>query len=182
VGGVPTCVDGDCTWTTYDNVYGAKISGLEVFVRSEHRLSLWNEPVKVVPRINLILYTKRKIDDDQWRQQLASSTLPYVSSSNITADLDLYLRQLVHLNFNAFYVGSQRVQEWDWSSPHYGQNVRKGGFTVFSIHLSLTPYQEKGKRLEFFFSAENLFDKRYAFVKDYPMPGRWIRAGLKGTF
>ncbi len=181
VSGVPTCVDGDCDWITYDNVDGAKISGLELMAQGKFQLELAEAPFTIVPRFNLVLYTKRKIDDADWRRRLASSTVPYISSANLNADLDFYWRRF-HLNLNAFYVGSQKVQDWDWNSPHYRQNVHKGGFTVFSGRLEFSPYRQKGREIKFYLGADNLFDKRYSFVKGYPMPGRWIKVGLSGTF
>ncbi len=180
-GGIPTCVDGDCSWITYDNVDGAKISGLELMVRRDFQQELLGAPLTIAPRFNLVLYTKRKIDDEEWRKTLASSTVPYISSANLNADLDFYWRHF-HLNLNAFYVGSQKVQDWDWRSPHYRQNIDKGGFTVFSARVEFTPYERRGHTLKLYLSADNLFDKRYSFVKGYPMPGRWIKVGIQGTF
>ena len=181
--GFPACVDGDCSWTTFKNVDGAKIAGLEGYLRAEYSWHLADQELRLTPRVNFTFYTKRKIEDERWEEELGSATLPYVSSAHITADLGIEWNRRLKLNLNAFYVGSQKVQDWkDWTSPTYGKNIHKGGFTVFSASASALLLSRGDSQLELYLRAENLGDKHYAFVRGYPMPGRQIILGIKGRF
>jgi vitamin B12 transporter len=56
----------------------------------------------------------------------------------------------------------------------YEQRRGQPGHILVDIRLSW-----RGKQFEFFLEAANLFNARYTEVGAIPMPGRWIRVGLK---
>lgn len=48
-------------------------------------------------------------------------------------------------------------------------------YALFNLSVSCNPL----KQLQFFVAGENLFDRQYMTVYDYPMPGRTFKAGIK---
>ncbi len=176
-GGFSTCVNGDCTWTTYKNVDGATLEGVE-FYASYDIGELFELPFVIRPHINGITYLKRRIDDDRYKKELEDETVPYISKWNITGGIDIGLPEKLMANVAFFYVGRQKVQEWNWKSSHYRKAVSKGGFTVFNAGITWKPC----KHAKLFVKIDNLFDKDYSFVKYYPMPGRTWRFGLEVSF
>ena len=176
-GGFPTCLYGDCSWTTFKNVDGATLEGIE-FYASYDAGELLELPFMIKPYVNGITYTKRKIDDRDYRNSLGDDTVPYVSKWNITGGLDVGIPEKLMANLSFLYVGKQKVQEWNWTDPNYKKAVNKGGFTIFNASL----HWKVCKHAKLFLKVNNLFDKEYSFVKYYPMPGRTWRAGVEVTF
>ncbi|BAT71045.1 peptidylprolyl isomerase [Thermosulfidibacter takaii ABI70S6] len=176
-GGYPTCVDGDCSWTTYKNVDGAHIGGVEFYGQYDFG-ELFNLPFIIKPYLNGVLYTTMKIKDKKYADELGTDQIPYISKWNLTGGLDLELPEKASLDVSFFYVGKQKVQEWNWFKPNVGEAVNKGGFTVFNAKFTVTPC----KHARFFIGVDNVFDKNYSFVKYYPMPGRAIYTGIEVKF
>lgn len=172
-----TCLDGDCTWTTYKNVDGAHIAGVE-FYASYDLGELLELPYIIRPYVNGVTYLKRNLEDKAYSRKLESSTVPYISRWNITGGIEAGLPERLTANLSFFYVGEQEVQEWNWSSPDFGKAVKKGGFTVFNLRV----YWKPCKHAQLFAGIDNLFDKNYSFVKYYPMPGRSIKVGVEVRF
>lgn len=177
-GGFPTCVDGDCTWTTYRNVAGAVLSGIEGALSYKKLFSACGIPVRMKPFVNFVYYTQRENKDTEYAEVLGSDTVPYVPLWNVTGGLEVNFNRKITFIFNGFYSGAEKQQDFNWLSPTYGEAVDKGGFVVFSAQLSFQP----SKYLELFATSDNLTDRDYAFVDGYPMPGRSFRVGLKTRF
>ncbi len=176
-GGFATCVDGDCTWTTYKNVDGATLEGIEFYASYDLGEPL-ELPFVVRPYVNGVFYLKREIDDGDYRRKLGDDTVPYISKWNLTGGLEAGLPDKFTANLSFFYVGRQKVQEWNWRSPDYGKVVDKGGFTVFNVKITWRPC----RYAELYLGVENIFDKDYSFVNYYPMPGRSFNAGVVVRF
>ncbi len=175
--GYTTCVDGDCTWKTFKNVDGAVIEGIE-FYFSYDLGELFNLPFEVSPYINGTKYIEYEIKDSKYAKELGSDDVLYISRWNITGGLNIGIPEKLTASFSFYYVGKQKVQEWNWMKPNYEKAKNKGGFTVFNTKIVWHPC----KYAELFLGVDNLFDKNYSFVDYYPMPGRTWKAGVKVRF
>ncbi len=178
VGGFGTCVDGDCSWTTYKNVDGATLAAVEGYLSYVWETRLGSRALRVKPFADAIYYLKRDIEDDDYSDSLETDTVPYISRSNLVAGVTLDWEKIADLTFTARYHGKQKVQDWDYSSPNYGKAVDKGGFTVYSIRINFHPLPH----LTPYLSIDNLTNKEYAYVLDYPMPGLTVMAGIRAQF
>lgn len=176
-GGYPACVDGDCSWKTFKNVDGAVIEGLE-FYASYDLGELLNLPFELSPYINGVKYIEYEIKDSSYAKSLGTDDMPYISRWNITGGFRVGLPEKLTGNISFFYVGRQKVQEWNWTKPDYKKAKDKGGFTVFNAKLSWHPC----KYAKLFVGVENIFDKNYSFVDYYPMPGRTWKVGVEVRF
>ena len=176
-GGYPTCVNGDCSWTTYKNVDGAVIEGVE-FHASYDFGEYFEWPFMLKPYVNGVKYVEYEIKDSDYAKQLGTDTVPYISKWNITGGLDTGIPKKLLATVSFFYVGKQKVQEWNWRSPNYKKAVDKGGFTVFNAKITWWPC----KHAKVFVGVDNIFDKEYSFVRYYPMPGRTWKFGVEVTF
>lgn len=177
-GGFPACVNGDCTWTTYQNVAGAILSAFEGSVSYKKSFTVNDIQIGLRPFVNLVYYTQRELEDTSAAKILKSNTVPYVPLWDATGGIEVSFNSKVTFLFTGFYTGDEKQEDFNYLSPTYGQAVDKGGFTVFSAKISYRPT----KCLELFLASDNLTDKQYAFVDGYPMPGRSIRGGLQFRF
>jgi vitamin B12 transporter len=177
-GGFPTTVDGDHTWTTYENVAGAILSAFEGSLSYKKSFTFNDTQIGLKPFVNFVYYTQREIEDPSYAEILKSNTLPYVPLWDATGGIEVSFNHKVTLLFTGFYTGDEKQENFNYLSPTYSQAMDKGGFTVFSAKLSYRPT----KCLELFLASDNLTDKQYAFVDGYPMPGRSIRGGLQFRF
>ena len=176
-GGFSTCVDGDCSWTTYKNVNGAIFSGIEGHVNYQIPFP-YADWIRLNTYANFIYFTQREIEDDSYVQTLGSSTMPYVPEASATGGIRCSFNGKSDLQFNVSYFGPQVVQDWDYTSSSYSKAVDKSGFPLFSMRVDFHP-------LNFFnlyLAMDNLFNRQYSFVDGYPMPGRTVRVGLQARF
>lgn len=173
--GFPACVNGDCTYTTYENLKGATISGLEGYASYRKPFYYGTRTITLKPYMNFTYYTQRKIRDTEYARELNSTTLLYVSKANVTGGIKLDFNGKATLDLHGFYVGPQKVQDW---SQYPAPTVDKGGFTVFGSRLTVYPE----KHLNLYLAVDNLTDRNYAFVDGYPMPGRTVSIGMEGKF
>lgn len=77
----------------------------------------------------------------------------------------------------ANYVGDENINYFNpitWQS----KIIKKSDFTVVNLKALFRPIKE----LEFSLGIENLFDRAYEYVPDYPMPRRTISVGMKWLF
>jgi len=176
-GGFNTCVDGDCTWTTYENVKGAIFSGLEGYLNCQIPFP-YADWVRLSTYADFIYYTQREIEDDSYARTLGSSTVPYIPEASMTGGIRCDFNGKSVLQFSVSYFGPQVVQDWDYTSPTYGKGVDKSGFPLFSLRFDFHPL----KAFNIYLAADNLLDRQYSFVNGYPMPGRTIRTGLQTRF
>lgn len=154
---------------TYKNTKGAKIQGLELNLSSE-LASYFKLPFSVKPFINLTYHT-------QYRDEEAKASLTY--TPKWTGSFGIRARgNLWDLDVYGIYVGDEKVIDWRWDSPTYGQTIPKKDFTVFNTGLSVRPYQ----RVEVMLKVENLFNRFYEYIRGYPMPERTFKLGLSYKF
>ncbi len=172
--GFRTCINGDCSWTTYKNVDGATLAALEAY--ASYKIPV--ESFYFEPFVNGIYYLKRRMEDDSYTSTLQSDVVPYVSKENLIIGLTVGYMNKADLTFQANYHGKQYVQDWNYFSPTYGKAVEKGGFTVYSLRISCHPMPN----LTPYIRIDNLTDKNYSFVDGYPMPGITVIGGIKYDF
>lgn len=178
VGGFTTCVDGDCTWTTYRNVEGATFTGLEGYGSYDFTLSFGPFNTTLTPYVNWIYYLSRELEDEATARELGTDTVTYISKANLIAGLRLRFDRYADLDIWANYHGPQKVQNWNYTSPLYGTVYDKGGFTVYSLRLDFHIFDHLHPYIE----VDNLTDKYYAYVDGYPMPGLTVTGGFKLRF
>jgi vitamin B12 transporter len=177
-GGFPACVNGDCTWTTYENVQGALLSAFEGALSYKKSFAVNDMPISLRPYMNFVYYVQREIEDPSYAKVLHSDVVPYVPLFDATAGIEVSFNRKVTFFFSGFYTGDEKQENFNYNSSTYSQAIDKGGFTIFSAKLSYRPV----KLFEVFLASDNLTDKSYAFVDGYPMPGRTIRGGLEARF
>ena len=156
-----TFVAGNSTW---ENVGKAEIAGIEGLLSCDLGIVLgWKYEVK--PYINFVYLTR-------YRDKENHEDLKYINDWNASYGLTLSDLDGFSSRLNFSYTGSQSVDDWEtggWPPPE----IKMGGFTVADISISkrILDYDQYGA---FTLSGEitNLFDKEYAYVKGYPMPGR----------
>lgn len=102
-------------------------------------------------------------------------------TSDITASYGITFNDLNGLsaNLNFAYTGKQNINIYD-PITYAKQPIEKAGFTVanFTINKKIYDFSQYGE-LTLKGQVENLFDKDYAYVHDYPMPGRSFYIGLR---
>lgn len=67
---------------------------------------------------------------------------------------------------------------YEYNGKLYGANnymKKLPDYSLLSASISINPL----KQVSFYISAENIFDRAYQVVYEYPMPGRTYKAGLK---
>ena len=174
-GGFPATVDGDHTWTTYENVKGAILSAFEGSLSYKKSFTCNDMQIGLRPFVNFVYYTQREIEDPSYTKILKSDTVPYVPLWDAAGGIEVSFNHKVALLFTGFYTGDEKQENFNYLSPTYSQSMDKGGFAVFSAKLTYRP----AKALELFLACDNLTDKNYAFVDGYPMPGRSFRGGIQ---
>lgn len=106
--------------------------------------------------------------------------LPYTPELSITTGANLLLFKKLALNLDMEYVSSRYV-----SNPRFPSAVadKVGSYFVINgkVDYKIT---EKNSPFEshLFLAVENLNDKKYEFLKNYPAPGRTFLGGIKVVF
>jgi vitamin B12 transporter len=173
--GFPACANGDCTYSTYKNLKGATISGLEGHLSYRKPFYFGTRTITLKPYMNFTYYTQRNIRDAAYAREVGTTTVPYVSKANVTGGIQLSLNGKATIDLHGFYVGPQKVQDW---SQYPVPAIDKGGFAVFGSRLTIHPE----KHLDLYLAVNNLANRNYAFVDGYPMPGREVSIGMEGKF
>jgi vitamin B12 transporter len=160
-------VAGSSTW---DNVGEAEISGIEGLFSYDIGMRLgWQYEVK--PYVNFVYL-------DEYRDEENDEDLKYTNDWNASYGLSISDMDGFSSRLNFSYTGRQTVDDWEtggWPTPE----VEMGGFTVADLSLSkrFLDFDQYGT-----FTVKgdiiNLFDKEYAYVKGYPMPGRSLFMSL----
>jgi len=154
---------------SYKNVGSATLQGVELNAAYDAGLVAGLE-FSVEPFANVTIMTQHNSDDPGSPKLLYTPN--WNGSFGIRAGQEKW-----DVRLSADYTGSERVQ--DWSAPSYGKNILNGGdFTVVNLKGSYKPV----KNLELSLSVGNLFDREYAYVLGYPMPGRTFVGGAKWLF
>lgn len=77
------------------------------------------------------------------------------------------------------YFGHQRENHFDMVT-YQTEEVRTGGFTTADFYISKTLWEwERAGTLKVTGEVRNIFDKEYATILGYPMPGRSFYLGLR---
>lgn len=163
--------DGAQTW---ENIGEAKVSGIEGQVSYDLGTifdCLW----EIRPYVEFTYLTE--FEDEQTGKDLLFTSDINVSYGLSVSDMDGFFARL-----NVAYVGEQDIDYYD---PNTFEQTRmeKGGFSVANLTiqkriLDFNSYGDLSLRGE----VHNLFDKDYAYVKGYPMPGRSFVLGMEYTF
>lgn len=160
---------------TFKNVDGATIHGFETNLSYDVGLALGYN-ISIMPYTNITYHTKYVSNDEREISRYGKTLLytpKWTGIFGIRAGKDNWEGNII-----ANYVGDEKVQDWNFTSPTFGKVVKKGDFMVVNIKGSYKPI----KNLEISASIENFFDRAYEYVLDYPMPGRTFKVGVKWMF
>ncbi len=163
--------DGSQTWK---NLGDATLSGFETELSYDLGMAMdWSWEVR--PYLNLTILTT--YEDDT-----TGEDLQYISGSNYSTGLLINNSDGFFCRFNVAYSGSQEVKDWE-SGDYPAPVVTLSSTTVADLTTSWKFY-ENDRLGAFTLRGEirNLFDKDYAYVKGYPMPGRNLFAGLRWDY
>ncbi len=160
---------------TFKNVEGAIIQGIETNLSYDIGLAL-----KLGLSLELftdITYHTKFTTKDKGEIERYGKTLLYTpkwrGSFGVRMNSKKWEMRLV-----ANYIGDEKVEDWNRTSPTYGKAIKKKDFTVVNLKAAFRPI----KHLEITGAIENLFDKEYEYVRGYPMPKRTITTGMKWLF
>lgn len=155
---------------SWDNLGKAEIAGFE----GECSWDLgaffgWSYEVK--PYANFVYLSKY---DDLDNNEELKYTSDWTASYGISAGD--YEGFSARLNFS--YTGTQIVEDYE-TGAFPAPIINLGGFTVVDLAVSkkIVDFNDFGS-LTLTGEATNLFDKDYAYIKGYPMPGRSLFLGL----
>lgn len=163
---------------TWKNIGDATISGFEgSFAFNVGNLMEWNWQID--PYINFTYLTE--YEDDETHDDLKYTSDLLFSYGLSVSDSDGFSARI-----NFTYTGEQDIDDHEngYFDPdtfeYVTPEVEKGGFTVASISVErrLMDFKDSGE-LTLNGAIQNLFDKDYAYVKGYPMPGRSFEMGLE---
>ncbi|MDR0466908.1 MAG: TonB-dependent receptor, partial [Deltaproteobacteria bacterium] len=143
----------------------------------------FGRPFKLRPYVNFTALT------ECWAASGENSSYSSVYKNKVPLVNDLemgYGVQFAHpeVGFEAdlrlTYVGYHYEQDWNETSPTYGQVVREGGKTIADLFLRQKIYStDKAGTLSVYGEVRNILNERHALIKDYPMPGRSVFIGLR---
>jgi vitamin B12 transporter len=162
-------VSGDQSW---DNIGDATIAGFEMELSYDVGLLMqWDWEVR--PYVGLTWLTE--YEDDE-----TGEDLQYISATNYSAGLAV-AGDGISCRLNMAYTGSQDVTDYESGWPY--QDVNLASFTVVDLFTSFRLIEnEQLGTLTLRNELRNMFDKEYAFVKGYPMPGRSFYMGLRWDY
>ena len=159
---------------SYRNIGGATIEGVEGLVSFDLGAYFnWNFEVR--PYGSIVYLTKHQ--DDETREDLL-----YTEDIDASWGVDFSDLKGLSAKLNFAYTGEKRVEDWEyWSDPVV--IVKCGGFTVANFTISKQVYDfDKYGKLTLRGEVLNLFDKNYAYIKGYPMPGRSYFVGMRYNY
>ncbi len=160
---------------TWKNVDGATIQGWEFYL-SYNIGAVLNWSVSLEPFTHITYHTKYTVKDEEEIRQYGKTLLytpKWTGTFGIKAMAEDWDIRLV-----ALYNGKERVIDWNYLSPTFGETIEKGDFTVVNLKGSYRP----NKNIEITAAVENLFNKAYEYVVGYPMPERTFTAGIRFIF
>lgn len=165
-------------WTSYQNIEGLDLQALEWSADYIHKFDAYGQNLSLNPYMNGIYYFQRKNRDEDTSDSWKTSTAPFIPQFSITAGLATQLAKLVNLDVNFTYMGREKQQQYDFSSPDYGQAINTGDFALLNARLTVTPVEN----LKTFLAVDNIADQDYEYVAGYPMPGRSFTLGVEFIF
>jgi vitamin B12 transporter len=159
--------------SSYKNLDGATVNGLELETGCD-LASLINSPWSVEPFASVTYLFK--FEDDATNDDLLYVSQTQARFGVKTTSTSGFMAQLLGI-----YHGRQDFQNWDVYPARVDE---MGGFTLWTVMFSqnvVLPWRE-GLELTIGAGVENLFDKSYAYVNGYSMPGREYKLSMKLTF
>jgi len=165
-----TLPNGDRSW---DNLGKAKIAGFEGNLSFDiGDFFGWNFEVRPFVGFTFLTdYEDRETGDD------------LLETSDMTASYGVMVSDFKGFNarLNFAYYGKKTITDYESGWPY--QDIKADDFTIadFTISKKLLSSARCGS-LTLDTAINNLFDKDYAFVKGYPMPGRSFYVGLRYDF
>ncbi|MCW5213472.1 TonB-dependent receptor, partial [Desulfobulbus sp. TB] len=163
--------DGSKTWKNLGDV---TISGVEgEFSYDLGVLMDWEWEVR--PYFNITLLTK-------FEDESTGEDLRYVSGTTLAAGLVVSDGDGISCRLNVAHAGEQDVEDWE-SGAYPTPVITLDASTVKNLTTSWRFYEDdqlgaftlQGK-------FDNLFDKDYAYIKGYPMPGQSFFASLRWNY
>lgn len=148
---------------TYKNEEKAKIQGWELDASYNLKKAL-SLNFSLEPFMNITYHTR--YSDSEGKPLLY--TPKWLGAFGVKAFGENWDMRLI-----ANYVGDENVYSYRISKI-----VKKSDFTVFNFKALYRPV----KAMELSFSVENLFNRKYEYVLDYPMPERTFTFGMKWLF
>jgi outer membrane cobalamin receptor len=147
----------DFVWRPY-NISNAKIKGLETEVKA--RLNKY-----VTANIG---YTLLDSENEE-----TGVDIIYTPTNKIDASIDVTVSD-TSLTLSLEHVGKRYHNDPDAS----GTRNRLHEYTVYNAFLS----HDVNDTTQVYVKGENIFERKYAFQKDYPMPGAAMYAGMRVNF
>jgi len=159
---------------TWHNIGKAEISGFEGELSYDIG-TLFDWDFQLKPYAGFVRLT-------EYKNKETDENLKYTSDWNVSYGITLSDYNGLTANLNIAYVGKQDIDDWrnagppTWTAPV----VEKGSFNVANLTISkkIIVTENLGD-LTLKAEIENLFDKDYEYVNDYPMPGRSFFLGLR---
>jgi vitamin B12 transporter len=162
-----TSVNLGSSWS-WENTGKAEISGVEAEVSSDFAL-MGMEDLRLQPYLNFTYFDRyRDLDKDE--------DLKYMNEMNASYGVGLKMPYDLSARLNFAYHGRKWVDDWETGM---GEDVEKGGFTVADLSLNKELFDSS---CSIGASVGNLFDKDYAYVLGYPMPGRNYQVNMSYRF
>jgi len=160
--------DGSSGYTTWKNAGKAEISGVEAHFDSD--LTLYGrDDLRLQPYMNVTYLDRyRDLDNDE--------DLKYMNEVNASCGLGLKMPAEISAKLNFAYSGPKWVEDWESGN---GAVVETGGFTVADLSVRKELFDSSCTVAA---SISNLFDKEYAYVLGYPMPGRNYQVSVSYRF
>ena len=161
------------TVSSYKNSTGALIRGVEGEVSWD--MGMWFDWQWQVEPFAAFVYL------DEYKELESRENLRYVNEKNGRLGLRLADNNGFRSQLQLVYNGPHDFQDWN---VYPVAVVESGGFTVagFTVGKYFTLSSRYVKGFEITAAVDNLFDKDYAFIDGYQMPGRSFKAGLRFDF
>jgi len=155
---------------TWENSGKAELSGFEAQVSADFVI-MGHEDLRLKPYVSGTFF-------DRYRDLDRREDLKYMNEMNVSYGAGLSMPKDFSARLNFSYHGRKWVDDWEsnvWPAPV----VEVGGFTVVDLGVSKELFESSCIVSA---SVGNLFDKDYAYVVGYPMPGRNFQVNLKYRF
>lgn len=157
---------------SWENSGRSEISGVEAQVSADFVL-FDRKDWRLKPYLNMTYL-------DRYRDLDNHSDLKYVDEIDASYGFGLNMPKELSARLNFAYHGRKWIDDWEnniWPAPV--EVVETGGFTVVDLSVSKRLFDSK---CSLGASVGNLFDKEYAYVEGYPMPGRNYQVNLSYRF
>ncbi len=157
---------------TWDNSGKSELSGVEVQISADFVL-LGRDDLRFKPYLNGTYF-------DRYRDLDNHEDLKYMNELNASYGFGLSLPRDYSARLNFAYHGKKLVDDWEnnvWPAPV--EVIETGGFTVVDLGVSKQLFDSSCTVTA---NVGNLFDKDYAYVVGYPMPGRNYQVSLNYRF